>query len=70
MRISSKPLDLLIVDKVPDYKINPLNFKSKAKFSPFEENITSVQIWKVFLRGIEVNNDESVPNGKIIKRML
>ncbi len=62
--------DLLIVDKVPDYKINPLNFKSKAKFSPFEEYITSVQIWKVFLRGTEVNNDESVPNGKIIKRML
>jgi len=62
--------DLLIVDKVPDYKINPQNFKSKAKFSPFKEFITSVQIWKVFLRGIEINNDDSVPNGKIIKRML
>jgi len=62
--------DLLIVDKVPDYKINPQNFKTKAKFSPFEEFITSVQIWKVFLRGIEINNDDSFPNGKVIKRML
>ncbi|NVM36028.1 MAG: dihydroorotase family protein [Candidatus Lokiarchaeota archaeon] len=62
--------DLLIVDKVPDYKINSQNFKTKAKFSPFENFITSVQIWKVFLRGTEINNDDSVPNGKVIKRML
>ena len=62
--------DLFIVDKVPDYKITPQNFKTKAKFSPFEEFTTSVQIWKVFLGGIEVNNVKSIPNGKIIKRML
>ena len=62
--------DLFIVDKVPDYKINPQNFKTKAKFSPFEGFITSVQIWKVLLGGIEINNDDSVPNGKVIKRML
>ena len=62
--------DLFIVDKVPEYKITPQNFKTKAKFSPFEEFTTSVQIWKVFLGGIEVNNVKSIPNGKIIKRML
>ncbi|MFW9989301.1 MAG: dihydroorotase family protein [Candidatus Odinarchaeota archaeon] len=62
--------DLFIVDKVPDYKINPQIFKTKAKFSPFEDFITSVKIWKVFLRGIEINNDVSVPNGTIIKRIL
>ncbi len=62
--------DLLIVDKGPIYNINPQNFKSKAKFSPFEKYSTSVYIWKVFLRGIEVNIDNSIPNGKIIRRKL
>ncbi|MFX1366246.1 MAG: dihydroorotase [Promethearchaeota archaeon] len=62
--------DLFIVDKVQDYKIKPQIFKTKAKFSPFEEFLTSVKIWKVFSRGIEINNDNSVPNGKIIKRIL
>ncbi len=62
--------DLIIVDKVKDYKIDPQNFKTKAKFSPFENFITNVQIWKVFLRGIEINNKDSKPTGKIIKKML
>ncbi|MFX1462960.1 MAG: amidohydrolase family protein, partial [Promethearchaeota archaeon] len=62
--------DLLIVDKGPIYNIDPQNFKSKAKFSPFEKYSTSVYIWKVFLRGIEVNIDNSIPNGKIIRRKL
>ncbi|MFW9969039.1 MAG: dihydroorotase family protein [Candidatus Odinarchaeota archaeon] len=62
--------DLVIINKVNDYMIDPQNFKTKAKFSPYEKFSTNVQIWKVFLRGIEINIEDSVPNGKIIKKML
>jgi len=62
--------DLLIVDKVPEYAINPQNFKTKAKFTPYEKFSTRIQIWKVFLRGIEINIENSIPIGKIITRML
>ncbi len=62
--------DLLIVDKVPKYQLNLNNFRTKAKFSPFENFKTSVQIWKVFLRGIEINYNNINPNGKIIYRKL
>ena len=62
--------DLLIVDKISKYQINPSNFKTKAKFSPFENFKTSVQIWKVFLRGIEINYKNTTRNGKIIYRKL
>ncbi|MFX1311286.1 MAG: dihydroorotase family protein, partial [Promethearchaeota archaeon] len=62
--------DLLIVDKVPKYQVNPKNFKTKAKFSPFENFKTSVQIWKVFLRGIEINYKNINPNGRILYRKL
>jgi len=62
--------DLVIVDKVSDYMIDPQNFKTKAKFSPYEKFRTNVQIWKVFLRGIEINIEDSIPTGKIIKKML
>jgi len=62
--------DLLIVDKIPEYKINPQNFKTKAKFTPYEKFSTNVEIWKVFLGGIEINLEDSIPNGKIIKKML
>ena len=58
----------MIVDKVPEYKIDSKNFKSKAKFSPYDNLETSIQIWKVFLNGIEINNEESQPKGKIIKK--
>ncbi|MBY9015674.1 MAG: dihydroorotase family protein [Candidatus Lokiarchaeota archaeon] len=60
--------DLIIVDKIPGYPINPEVFKTKAKFSPYEDYKTSVQIWKVFLSGIEVNSDDAEPKGNIIKR--
>ncbi|MFX1393779.1 MAG: dihydroorotase family protein [Promethearchaeota archaeon] len=60
--------DLLIVDKVSEYPINPQVFKTKAKFSPFESHKTQIQIWKVFLRGEEINLEDSEPRGKIIKR--
>ncbi|UCC18141.1 MAG: dihydroorotase family protein [Promethearchaeota archaeon] len=62
--------DLLIVDKVPEYEIDPQNFKTKAKFTPYEKYTSNIQIWKVFLRGIEINSENSTPTGKIIKRML
>ncbi|TFG14748.1 MAG: hypothetical protein EU535_02855 [Promethearchaeota archaeon] len=62
--------DLLVIDKIPEYLINPENFKTKAKFSPFSDFKISVQIWKVFLRGIEINNENSRPKGNIIKRTL
>jgi len=62
--------DLIIVDKVNDYKIDALNFKTKAKFTPYENFTTNVQIWKVFLRGLEINVEDSELTGKIIKRML
>jgi dihydroorotase len=62
--------DLVIVDKVNEYIINPQNFKTKAKFSPYKNFNTNVQIWKVFLRGIEINSEDSVPIGKIVKKML
>ncbi len=58
--------DLIIIDKVPNYEIKSKNFKSKAKYSPYENFSTSIQIWKVFLRGSEVNNEQTEPIGKII----
>ena len=61
--------DLLIVDKIQEYTINPQNFKTKAKFTPYEKFSTNVEIWKVFLRGIEINLEDSIPIGKIIKKM-
>ncbi len=62
--------DLIIVDRGVDYPIDSKQFKSKAKFSPYQNYQTSVHIWKVFLRGIEVNNDESKPMGNVIKGQI
>ncbi len=62
--------DLIIVDKVPEYTIKPETFKTKAKYTPFENYKTQIQIWKVFLGGEEINLDNSHPRGKIIKRSL
>ena len=47
--------DLLVIDKITDYKINPLLFITKAKFTPYENFVSNVQIWKVFLHGKEIN---------------
>jgi len=63
--------DLIIIEEVEDYPIDSQKFKTKAKFSPFEnsnlsDRLTSVQIWKVLLRGNEVNLENSLPKGKII----
>ena len=62
--------DLIIVDRGIDYPIESKKFKSKAKFSPYQNYQTNVHIWKVFLRGIEVNIDESNPMGNIIKGVI
>lgn len=62
--------DLLIIEKISETKINTQSFKTKAKYTPFEKFTTTVQIWKVFLRGVEINSDKSLPNGKILKRLV
>lgn len=60
--------DLIIIDKIPEYPINPNKFKTKAKYSPFKNYLSNIQIWKVFLKGIEVNREDSKPKGQVIKR--
>ncbi|MFX0081357.1 MAG: dihydroorotase family protein [Candidatus Hodarchaeota archaeon] len=59
--------DLTIIDKIPKFPIRSQNFKTKAKYSPFENCNSTVQIWKVFLSGNEINNEKSTSNGKILK---
>lgn len=58
--------DLMIIDKIPEYLIKSVNFKTKAKFSPFENSTSTVCIWKVFLKGNEINNEKSSSRGTII----
>jgi len=62
--------DLIIINKVPEYPINPLSFKSKAKFSPFSSYMTSVAIWKVILSGEVINREDARPIGKIIRSSI
>ncbi|MEJ2294530.1 MAG: dihydroorotase family protein, partial [Candidatus Lokiarchaeota archaeon] len=55
-----KEADVIIVEKVEEYSIDSQKFKTKAKFTPFEnsnlsDRTTQTLIWKVFLRGVEVN---------------
>ena len=44
--------DLIVVDKIPEYEIKSQNFKTKAKYTPFEGYLTSVQIFVVFDQNI------------------
>ena len=60
--------DLIIVDKIPEYQIKSESFHTKARYTPFENFPTVVQIWKVFIGGQEVGEDVSNLKGKIIKR--
>ncbi|MBD3341369.1 MAG: amidohydrolase family protein [Candidatus Lokiarchaeota archaeon] len=66
--------DLYIVDKISEYSIKSVLFKTKAKFSPFENFKTKIQIWKVFLKGKELLKDleteHSKPLGKIIRKIV
>jgi dihydroorotase len=59
--------DFMIVDKIPKFSIKSENFRTKAKFTPFENYLSSVQIWKVFLKGKQINIEDVTPKGKIIK---
>ena len=59
--------DLIIVDKVQEFLIKSHNFKTKAKYSPYENFKSTVQIWKVFLKGEEINNENVKAVGNIIK---
>ncbi len=59
--------DLIIIETVDPYKINPDNFKSKAKFSPYKDFWITTSLWKVLFRGMEVNKEKITPKGKIIK---
>jgi len=60
--------DLLIIEKGPEYAINSSLFKTKAKFSPYDGLKTCVLIWKVFLRGQQINLDDKKSRGKIVIR--
>jgi len=60
--------DLVIIEKVPEYAINSETFKSSAKFSPYDGFKTCVSIWKVFLRGDQINYNDGKPLGKIVIR--
>ncbi|MHA1688476.1 MAG: dihydroorotase [Promethearchaeota archaeon] len=62
--------DLMILERTKPYSITCQNFHTKAKYTPFENFRTSIKIWKVFLRGKEVDPTESQPQGKIIKPIL
>ncbi len=64
--------DVIIIEIVPKYSLNSEKFKTKAKFTPFEnsklsDRKTQVLIWKVFLRGNEINTEKALPDGRIIK---
>ena len=60
--------DLIIVEKIPEHAIDSNAFKTKAKFSPYDGYKTSIMIWKVFLRGQQINLDDKEPKGKIVIR--
>ena len=60
--------DVIIIEKVPEYALDSNAFKTKAKFSPYDGYKTSIMIWKVFLRGQQINLDEKEPKGKIVIR--
>jgi dihydroorotase len=58
--------DILIIDKTSEYAINPKKFHTKSKISPYEGFKTNIQIWKVLLRGNEINLENDQPRGKIL----
>ncbi|TXT53424.1 MAG: hypothetical protein BAJALOKI2v1_970001 [Promethearchaeota archaeon] len=58
---------MLIVDKIPEYQIDSKKFQTKAKYSPFEDFKTSIQIWAVYVGGKKIVIEDKNPMGKIIK---
>jgi len=64
--------DLIIVEKIKEYEIRSTEFRSKAKYTPFEnsnlrDRLTTARIWKVILRGNEIIEGSSLPTGIIIR---
>ncbi|MGV9171135.1 MAG: dihydroorotase [Promethearchaeia archaeon] len=59
--------DLLIIDKIPEFLIDPQKFHTKAKYSPYQDFKSVIQIWKVFLRGKEINREDIEPFGQILR---
>jgi dihydroorotase len=64
--------DLVIIEKTKKYEIKSTEFRSKAKYTPFEnsnltDRLTGARIWKTFLRGNEVTEEFSAPSGIIIR---
>jgi dihydroorotase len=62
--------DLVIFEESPNYSIKSHEFKTKAKFSPYENFKTKIGIWKVFLKGFEINTEDSIPKGRILKKTI
>ena len=67
-----KSADLIIIEKLEEeYSIDSQQFKTKAKFTPFENSNlshrkTHILLWKVFLRGIEINHEKAPLIGTFI----
>jgi len=67
-----KDADLIIVEKLQkEYSIDSQQFITKAKFTPFENSDLSYQkthilLWKVFLRGDEINSEKAPLKGRIM----
>jgi dihydroorotase len=66
-----KDADVIIVEKVEEYSIDSKNFRTKAKFTPFEnsnlsDRKTQTLIWKVFLRGVEINYEKAPLKGRVM----
>lgn len=63
--------NVIIVEKVKEYLLDSQKFKTKAKFTPFENsNLSDIRtetlIWKVFLRGVEINNEKAPLKGRVM----
>ena len=71
-----KDADLIVIEKLDDeYSIDSRQFKTKAKFTPFENSNfshrkTHILLWKVFLRGIEINYENAPMMGTNIKKNI
>lgn len=66
-----KEANVIIVENVKEYPLDSQKFKTKAKFTPFEnsnlsDRRTQTLIWKVFLRGVEINNEKAPLKGRVM----
>lgn len=61
--------DLVLIEKVPEHSIDPKEFHTKAKYSPFDNFKSMVNIKKVYLRGKEINKEDIHPSGEVLKKI-